>query len=79
MSGKKGENYEKLDKIFKTHLCRKLTIKEAKQNILDFLVPYEYNDEDLELPYESEIPDFGLDEEMTESEARYRGYNLRGE
>lgn len=55
--GKRGENVEQLQKYLHEHgFKRKLHIKEAKQNILDFLVPYEYNDEDLGFPsFEDEI------------------------
>lgn len=74
--GKRGENVEQLQKYLHEHgFKRKLHIKEAKQNILDFLIPYEYNDED-DSPMMDPYPDMfdpDLDGWMTREDFEARG------
>lgn len=73
--GKRGENCEKLQNYLSMRGFHKLEIKEAKQNILDFLVPYEYNDED-DSPMMDPYPDMfdpDLDGWMTREDFEARG------
>ena len=74
--GKRGENVEQLQKYLHEHgFKRKLHIKEAKETSLDFLITYEYHDED-DSPMMDPYPDMfdpDLDGWMTREDFEARG------